>query len=277
MTTCRPDLAFARVELSQSNSCLHELHYHALKHALKFLYASQDDGLYFWRRSPQLELPEGPLPPVCSNKQDILLENQPQFNAKIAHAYSNSDWATCVKTRRSFSGICICLAGGTIAYKCKFQPTIAGLSTEAEFMAAYDTGKMILFVRSILWDLNLGILQEAATLLYKDNNGCTTLGNAQKPTPRTCHINIKNFSLCAWVERDLTLLDQIDTSINMSDHLTKSLQPLLFHRHADFLLGHPPSYSPIYSTIVGTYTNHTIDIDKFLPQSFNTPLTAAAA
>ena len=37
-------------------------------------------------------------------------------------------------------------------------------STEAEFMAAYDAGKMILFVRSILWDL--GIPQEAATILY---------------------------------------------------------------------------------------------------------------
>jgi hypothetical protein len=52
MTTCRPDLAFASVKLSQSNSCPHELHYHALKHALKFLYNSKDDGLYFWRTTP---------------------------------------------------------------------------------------------------------------------------------------------------------------------------------------------------------------------------------
>jgi hypothetical protein len=149
----------------QSNSCPHELHFHGLKHALKFLYASQDNGLYFWRTSPHSELPEGPLPPVHSNKQDILLDNQPQFDAHIAHAYSDSDWATCVKTRQSFSSICIRLAGGTIAYKCKFQPTVAGSSTEAEFMAAYDTGTMILFVRSVLCDLN--IPQEAATPLKK--------------------------------------------------------------------------------------------------------------
>jgi hypothetical protein len=32
----------------------------------------------------------------------------------------------------------------------------------------------------------------------------------------------------------------------MADHFTKALQPILFHRHADFLLGHvPPLYSPI--------------------------------
>ena len=59
------------------------------------------------------------------------------------------------KTRRSFGGTCIRLAGGTIAYKCKFQPTIAGSSTEAEFMAAYNTGKMILFIRSVLWDFHV--------------------------------------------------------------------------------------------------------------------------
>ncbi len=223
-----------------------------------------------------MELPEGPLPRVNSNKQDILLNSRPQFDAHIAHAYSDSNWATCVKTRQSFSGICIRLAGGTIAYKCKFQPTVAGSSTKAEFMAAYDTGKMILFVRSILWDLD--IPQEAATLLYEDNDGCTTMGNAQKPTPRTQHIDIKYFSMCEWVEHDLILLDRIDTSINMSDHLTKSLQTVLFHQHADFLLGHiPPSYSPVFSTLVGTYTNHTIDDDKFIPQSYTTPCTAAAA
>jgi hypothetical protein len=71
------------------------------------------------------------------------------------HAYTDLDWATCVKTRCSFGGMVICLAGGTIAYKSKFQPTVAGLLTEAKVMAAYDTGKMILFVCSVLWDLGI--------------------------------------------------------------------------------------------------------------------------
>ena len=79
------------------------------------------------------------------------------------------------------------MAGCTIAYKCKFHPIIVGSLTEAEFMAAYDTGKMILFIRSILWDL--GIPQEAATVLYEDNE-CTAMWNAQKPTPHTWHIDI---------------------------------------------------------------------------------------
>jgi hypothetical protein len=143
-------------------------------------------------------------------------------------------------------------------------------------MAACDTGRTILYIRSILWDLD--IPQEAATLLYEDNDGCTSMGNAQKPTTRTRHIDIKFFTLCDWVERDLMLLDRIDTSINMADHLTKALQPTLFHRHADFLLGHvPPNYSPVYSSIVGDSPNITPNIDLFVPTTFTTPITARAA
>jgi hypothetical protein len=70
----------------------------------------------------------------------------PEHDTNGMHAYDDSDWAACVKTRRSVSGAVLCLAGGIIAYKCKFQLTMAGSSTKAEFMATYDTGKMILFV-----------------------------------------------------------------------------------------------------------------------------------
>jgi hypothetical protein len=146
MTTCRPDHAFTSVKLSQSNSCPHEIQFHGLKHALKYLYNSKDDGLYFWRTKPRMEFPEGPIPLINSNRQDILLDDRPQFEASTVHAYADLDWATCVRTRRSFGDTCIRLAGGTIAYKCKFHPMVAGSLTEAEFMAAYDTGKMILFV-----------------------------------------------------------------------------------------------------------------------------------
>ena len=110
MTTCRPDVAFASVKLSQSNSCPHKIHYHGLKHALKYLYSTREDGIYYWRPSSRLDLKEGSLPPVNSNKYDLLLDDRPEHDATIAHAYADSDWATCAKTRRLFGGSCICLA-----------------------------------------------------------------------------------------------------------------------------------------------------------------------
>jgi len=120
---------------------------------------------------------------------------------------------------------------------------------------------------------DLGVPQEAATILYEDNDACTAMANAQKPTPHTRHMDIKYFLLSEWVECDLMLLEPIDTSINLADHVTKSLLPALFHCHADFILGNiPPAYSPIYHSIIGSYVSKDDYIEKFVPSSFTTPL-----
>jgi len=140
MTTCRPDIAYTSVKLSQSNSAPHQHHYHGLKHTIKYLFATRNDGIYFWRTLPCTNLRAGPTPVINSNFGDLLLDQRKHHVPLTAVAYADSDWATCTKTRKSFTGVCVFLSGGTIAYKTKFQPTVALSSTEAEFMAACDAG-----------------------------------------------------------------------------------------------------------------------------------------
>ncbi len=50
----------------------------------------------------------------------------------------------------------------------------------------------------------------------------------KKPTLQTQHIDIKYFALCDWAERNLIILERIDTSINIANHLTKILRRILF-------------------------------------------------
>jgi hypothetical protein len=47
MTTCRPNLAYTAVKLSQSNTRPAEHHYHGLKHAIQYLYVTRLDSNYF--------------------------------------------------------------------------------------------------------------------------------------------------------------------------------------------------------------------------------------
>jgi hypothetical protein len=158
---------------------------------------------------------------------------------------SDADWASCICTRRSCTGSLIKLAGAAVAYKTQHQDTIATSSTKSEFMAAYKLGKMLLYVRSILWDLN--VPQEAASWLYEDNDICTAMANAQKPAGCTRHMDIRYHVLCEWVEQDLIVLERVDTTINKADHFTKLLSCVLFHRHIDYIMGHvSPEYSPAY-------------------------------
>ncbi len=91
MTTCRPDISFTSVKLSQSNLAPAEHHYHGLKHAIRYIYITCHDGIYFWQTSTCNELPAGPLPTVNSNIKDLLLDGHPQHDADIAVAYSDSD------------------------------------------------------------------------------------------------------------------------------------------------------------------------------------------
>lgn len=47
--------------------------------------------------------------------------------------------------------------------------------------------------------------------------------------------------LADWVDHDLVKHERVDTKLNMADHFTKQLGPLLFHRHTDYLMGRVPT------------------------------------
>ena len=200
MVCCRPDLLFATVKLSQHNTCPGKVHYDGVQHALKYLHQTRSEGLYYWQTTPHSELVSVLLSTILSMEHDLLCTNRQHHDPLYTHSMSDADWASCLRTRRSFTGSLIKLAGAAVAYKTQLQATILTSSTELEFMAAYKLGKALLYICSLLWDLN--IPQEAASLIYEYNDACTDMANAQKPTSRTRHMDIRYNVLCEWVERD---------------------------------------------------------------------------
>ena len=128
------------------------------------------------------------------------------------------------------------MAGAPILYKSWRQTTVALSSIEAEFVAAADAAKAVLYIRTILEQLNIPL--PSATPLYVDNQGARMMANNQQPSRRTRHLDIKHFALHDWTERDLLVLCPVSTHDNNSDILTKSLGRQLFHQHRNHLLGH---------------------------------------
>eukprot|EP00984_Skeletonema_dohrnii_P029265 scaffold19711_cov78-Skeletonema_dohrnii-CCMP3373.AAC.1 len=196
------------------------------------MYATRDDGISSVALFQTMTMLSKIFPCLIGALSTITIffEGRPHTQPLEAAGFVDSDWAACVKTRRSMTGLWIHLAGGTVACKSRLLPTIALSSTEAEFTGACDAAKVILYVHSILWDL--GVPQEAATLLNED-----------KPTPRTRHMESRFSALSEyWVERDLLSLKrvEVDTLMNMADHFSKQLPPTLIARHVDHILGHVP-------------------------------------
>ena len=188
--TCRPDISYPLINLSQYSSNPAVEHYKAVKQLLRYIKATKNDGIYFWQKHIRDDLPDLPLPKQSTENYNVD-PNTHIDSSDIIHGLVDSDWGGDSNHRRSVTGIIIKYAGGTIYFKTKFQETIAMSSTEAEFTAACDAGKAILYVRSILNEI--GVDQNEATTLFIDNNGALLMGNAQQPTRRTRHMDIKHF------------------------------------------------------------------------------------
>jgi hypothetical protein len=249
MMKCRPDIAPHAIKLSQYMENPAEQHYQAVRDIIAFLAATIEDGIYYWRKQPRMDLPDAPLPTLHADNY-FFDDKNPDKNK--LYGYVDSDWGSDSNHRKSITGIVLMYAGGAVGYRCKYQDVITHSSTEAEFTAACDAGKMILFFRSILADI--GVEQIDATILYEDNNGALLMANAQQPTRRTRHMDIKKFALLEWVEQDLLILTSIKTAENAADGLTKPLTKQLFYRHRDTIMGRRvPEYAVRSNTTKGTF------------------------
>ena len=230
--TCRPDILYAVIKLSQYSNNPHQDHYIAVKRIYKYLRSTIHEGLHFWRNNEHPLLPHTTLTPTINETHQVQL---PQHDTFDAHGFVDADWSGDTKHRRSMTGFSIFLAGAPVIYKAKFQPTISLSSTESKFMSATEAAKAAKYLRTILNEL--GHFQNSATTLYEDNNAAIAMANAQRPTRRTRHMDIRHFALLQWVELDEIVLSYISTSDNPADGFTKPLGPTLFSRHATTLLG----------------------------------------
>ena len=145
--TCRPEIMYAVIKLSQFSQQPAKVHYLAVKHIFKYLRDTIDYGIHYWRPEENTSNPIVPIPSLPHDNHDMEAINQDAIMEP--YAYVDSDWAADSKTRKSVSGIAVMLAGGPIAYKSKSQTTIAHITTEAEFTAATDCAKTALYLRSI--------------------------------------------------------------------------------------------------------------------------------
>jgi hypothetical protein len=103
-------------------------------------------AFFFWQTTSNKYLPAVSLPTIHSNIHGLLLDGCPSHEPLELHGFVDSDWAACPQTHHSFTGTCLCLAGGCIAYKPQLLPNVALSSTEAEYMGACNSGKMILLI-----------------------------------------------------------------------------------------------------------------------------------
>ena len=143
-------------------------------------------------------------------------------------AYTDSDYAQDPNHRKSMTGNMTMLASCVITWKSYTQKTIATSSTEAEYMAMFDCGKQVAWIRNML--MELGYSLTTPTPLYADSHGA--IFNASNPTQekRTKHMDVRYHKIRKFVELMVISIFYIEGSENPADIFTKPLGRILFEK-----------------------------------------------
>ena len=145
MHCTRPDLAYAVIRLSHFSSCPEKHHWEAAKRILRYLKATKHAILELGRFS------------------DVFLQGF--FDS--AHADN--------KDKRSTGGYVCLLYGSLISWQSKVQKVVALSSTEAEYTAATEAGRELIWIQGLLEDMGLSKSSTTPTILYGDNMGSNAL------------------------------------------------------------------------------------------------------
>ena len=130
--------------------------------------------------------------------------------------YSDSDWAGCLRTRKSTSGGVLTFQGGILKTWSSTQASIAQSSGEAEYYALVRAASESLGMQSLMrdmgWDAKIRLLVDSSAA--KSIASRTGLGK-----PR--HLEIKFLWLQEAVRRKKVVLSKVRGGVNPADVLTK--------------------------------------------------------
>ena len=230
---CRIDIGFAVCFLARFSQSPHEEHFRALKQVCRYLRKTKDWGIIYRRPVPLMDLP---YVEIKYQVQDSELPEFPSMDHNDLVGILDAAHATDVVKRRSVTGLLIMYCRAAIAWKSRLQSLTATSSTEAEFYAAVECSKMMLYFRHVLEDL--GFLKKGPSDVYIDNMACINVVNEDKPTPRCRHVETQNFAVQHWRKQGWLRMKHLPGVINVSDALTKALTWVLHSRHVRRSMGH---------------------------------------
>ena len=225
----RPDLAFSFSQLSKFLQCPGDTHLAAAYRVLAYVRGTVNQGINF--HDPGID------------KRNIL------------SGWVDSDFASDIDTRKSVTGYLLSLNGGPISWKAARQGGVTLSSSEAEFVAASQAGKEVLYLRALL--KGFACPQARPTEIWEDNASCILMSENPTNRERSRHVDVRVHFLRDLVRDGAVKLVKCAGPKNVADALTKSLPKPAFHKHREFMQGTAQSFSAFFAsahvTPVATY------------------------
>ncbi|CAL1413972.1 unnamed protein product [Linum trigynum] len=191
LSATRPDISYAVQLVSQFMADPRTDHLAAVYRILRYLRGTMELGLLF-----------------------------PSSGTATLRAYSDSDYAGCVDTRRSTTGWCVQFGNSFISWRCKKQDKVSKSSTEAEYRAMSDVTSELTWLRRLLRDM--GVETAGPMDLFVDNTSAIRIAENPVLHDRTKHIEVHVHYVRDEVRDGTIALHYIRTEDQVVDMLTKS-------------------------------------------------------
>ena len=224
----RPDIACAVGICAQYCANPGKEHWKAALTILRYLRGTRNHGLIYGRKRTECI----PYAPLCG--------------------YADASWADNPDDRTSRTGTMLWSWGGPIGWRSAKQKSQALSTTEAEYMAACDLVKSLVWARRLLSEFgydDLGIFDPHAvkteeeleganpSVVYEDNTGCIEWSRNPVDHQRSKHIDLRYHYVRAKVKDGDVKLVYCPTEDMVADLLTKYLAAPRFVRLRDMMVG----------------------------------------
>jgi hypothetical protein len=120
---------------------------------------------------------------------DMKLVYKPDDSGELFTSFCDADHGGSKDTGKSTGGYLIKFGTGAISWRSKLQPIIALSTTEAEYIAAVEAGKEILWLRNLLGEL--GYKFTSPSILYIDNQSAISVAKNPEHHGRMKHLDLQ--------------------------------------------------------------------------------------
>ena len=136
----------------------------------------------------------------------------------ILEGFTDADMAGDVDSRKSTSGYVFTFSRGAISWQSKLQKCVALSTTEAEYIAAVEASKEMLWLKRFLRELGL---EQGEYVVLCDSQSAIDLSKNSMYHARTKHIDVRYHWLRNVIEEKMMKLKKVHTNKNGADMLTK--------------------------------------------------------
>lgn len=141
-------------------------------------------------------------------------------------AFCDSDFAGDEDTRRSHTGFVIFYNGGPISWCSRKQNVVALSSTEAEYIAASECCKEVLYLKTLLEEITQKHLKST---IYIDNQSAISLIKNGVTNKRSKRIDVRYHFIHDAVKGDINI-EYCPTNLQIVDLFTKPLERVKFEQ-----------------------------------------------